>query len=153
MTSYPFVAEASGIVEAPADVVFAFLDDQENLSSHMSKPSLMMLGTTMEIVMDADRTRSIGSRFGFSGSILGVPLKVDEVVTARNPPLSKTWETTDEPTLWVIGRYAMGFDLVRLGTRCELRVHIAYARAQGILGGLLSRLLGTSMQAGAHVEW
>ena len=31
MTSYPFGAEARGIVEVPADVVFAFLDDQENL--------------------------------------------------------------------------------------------------------------------------
>jgi hypothetical protein len=30
MTSYPFSAEARGVVEAPAEVAFAFLDDQES---------------------------------------------------------------------------------------------------------------------------
>ena len=142
MTSYPFSAEARGIVEAPADVVFDFLDDQENLSSHMSKPSGMMLGTTMKIAMEADHTKRVGSRFGFTGSVLGVPLKVDEVVTSRMPPSSKTWETTEEPVLWVIGRYGMGFELVPQGSRSELRVYIDYDRPGGILGGLLGWLFG-----------
>jgi hypothetical protein len=108
MTSYPFSAEARGIVEAPAEVVFDFLDDQENLSSHMSKPSGMMLGTTMKIVMEPDHTKRVGSRFGFTGSVLGIPLSVDEVVTSRAPPTSKTWVTTAEPTLWVIGQIRHG---------------------------------------------
>ena len=148
MRSYPFIAEARGIIEAPADVVFAFLDDQENLSSHMSKPSGMMLGTTMKIFMDADHTKRVGSRFGFSGSVLGIPLKVDEVVTSRTPPSSKTWETTEEPTLWVIGRYGMGFELVPQGIRSELRVYIFYDRPVGLLGGILGRLLGP-----AYARW
>ena len=142
MTSYPFAAKARGFIEVPAEMVFAFLDDQENLSSHMRKPSAMMFGTSMQIAMETDHTTSVGSRFGFTGSILGVPLKVDEVVIARNPPLSKRWETIGELTLWVMGRYSMGFDLEPLGTRCELRVYVAYTWASGILGGLLSRLFG-----------
>jgi hypothetical protein len=148
MTSYPFSAEARGIVEAPAEVVFAFLDDQENLSSHMSKPSGMMLGTTMKIVMEPDHTRRVGSRFGFTGSVLGVPLRVDEIVTSRVPPSSKTWETTAEPILWVIGQYGMGFELVPHGPRTELRVYIRYARPRGILGGILGWLFGP-----AYARW
>lgn len=148
MTSYPYAAEARGIIEAPADVVFAFLDDQENLSSHMSKPSGMMLGTTMKIFMEPDHTKSVGSRFGFTGSVLGLPLKVDEVVTSRTPPTSKTWETTKEPTLWVIGHYGMGFELAPQGGRSELRVYIGYDRPTGILGGFLSWLFGP-----AYARW
>ena len=148
MTSYPFSAEARGIVEAPADVVFAFLDDQENLSSHMSKPSGMMLGTTMKIIMEPDHTKRVGSRLGFTGSVFGVPLKVDEVVTSRTPPANKTWETTEEPTLWVIGRYGMGFELAPQGSRSELRVYIGCDRPTGILGGLLGRLF-----APAYARW
>lgn len=142
MTSYPFTAESRGTIEAPADVVFAFLDDQENLSSHMSKPSGMMLGTTMKIFMEPDHTKRVGSRFGFTGSVLGVPLRVAEVVTSRTPPSSKTWETTEEPTLWVIGRYGMGLELVPQGSRSELRVYIGYDRPVGILGGVLGWLFG-----------
>lgn len=148
MTSYPFYAEARGVVEAPAEVVFAFLDDQENLSSHMSKPSGMMLGTTMKIIMEPDHTKRVGSRFGFTGSVLGVPLKVDEVVTSRSPSSSKTWETTAEPVLWVIGQYAMGFEVNPQGTRSELRVYIRYARPTSALGAILSWLFGP-----AYARW
>jgi hypothetical protein len=142
MEKYPFSAEAGGIVPAPADLVFAFLDDQANLSSHMSRPSAMMLGTTMQIYMDPDRTRRVGSRFGFTGRILGVPLRVDEMVTARTPPSRKTWETTAEPTLWVIGRYGMGFELRAQGNQSELLVFIGYNRPTGIVGRILGRLFG-----------
>jgi hypothetical protein len=148
MTSYPFHEEARGVVEAPADAVFAFLDDQANLSSHMSKPSGMMLGTTMQIVMEPDHTKRVGSRFGFSGSVLGVPLQVDEVVTSRNPPSGKAWETTVEPTLWVIGRYGMGFELAPQGSRSELRVYIDYARPAGALSSVLGLFFGP-----AYARW
>lgn len=148
MTSYAFSTEARGIVEAPAEVVFAFLDDQENLSSHMSKPSAMMLGTKMKIFMEPDHTKRVGSRFGFTGSVLGVPLKVNEVVTSRTAPSSKTWETTEAPTLWVMGRYGMGFELVPQGSRSDLRVHIGYDRPTGMLGGLLGRFFGP-----AYARW
>jgi hypothetical protein len=153
MTSYPFHAEARGMVEAPAEAVFNFLDDQANLSSHMSEPSAMMLGSTMKIVMEPDHTRRVGSRFGFSGNVLGVPLEVDEVVTARNPPSSqtpssKTWETVSEPRLWVIGNYRMGFELAPLGSRAELRVYIDYARPAGALGNILGLLFGP-----AYARW
>ena len=148
MTTYPFSAQARGIVDAPVDLVFAFLDDQENLSSHMSRPSGMMLGTTMTIIMDPDHTRRVGSRFGFTGSVLGVPLRVDEVVTSRTPPWGMTWETTAEPTLWVIGRYGMGFELAPRGNRSELRVYIEYDRPTGALGAILGWLFGP-----AYARW
>jgi hypothetical protein len=38
------------------------MDDQENLSSHMTKSSGMMFGTSMQIVMEPDHTKSVGSR-------------------------------------------------------------------------------------------
>lgn len=68
--------------------------------------------------------RSIGSRFGFTGRILGIPLRVDEIVTGREPPTRKTWETTKEPTLWVIGRHEMGLQLSDRNGRAQLNVYI-----------------------------
>lgn len=142
MTEYPDFAEARGTVDAPAMVVFDFLDDQANLSAHMSQSSGMMLGSTMDIRMEPDHTRRVGSKFGFTGSIFGIPLAVDEVVTGRVPPSEKTWETTEEPHLWVIGRYQMGFELAPEGQQSSLRVYIRYALPERGFERLLGRMLG-----------
>ena len=83
-----------------------------------------------------------GSRFGFAGRILGIPLAVEEVVTERAPPLRKTWETTQEPRLWVIGAYKMGFELTPEGERSVLKVHIRYDRPASGFQRLLGRLFG-----------
>lgn len=148
MTTYTHFADAVGTIEVPADVVFDFLDDQANLSSHMSKSSWMMLGTTMHIYMDQLQTRAVGSKFGFTGRILGIPLSVDEVVTGREPLLRKVWETVGEPNLWVIGRYRMGFELTPRPAGATLRVFIEYLRpAVG-----LSRFLGL-LFAGTYARW
>jgi hypothetical protein len=142
MKRLPFFAEAKGRIGASAATVFDFLDDQANLSAHMSKPSGMMMGTTMDIHMEADHTRSVGSRFGFTGRVLGVPLAVEEVVTSRTVPSGKTWETTSEPLLWVIGAYAMGFELNPQGSSCELRVFIRYAHPEAPVSRVLGVLFG-----------
>lgn len=92
--------------------------------------------------MEPDDTRRVGSRFGFSGSLLGLPLCVEEIVTGRQPPARKTWETTAQPSLWVIGRYRMGFDIRPAGDLSILRVHINYALPEGGLPRLLGRLFG-----------
>ncbi len=142
MRTYPNSAETRGTIGAPVTDVFAFLDDQANLSAHMSKPSAMMLGSTMDIHMEPDHTRRVGSRFGFTGRVLGIPLAVDEVVTAREPPLSKSWETTREPQLWVIGSYQMGFALTAQGERTTMEVHIGYDLPASGLPHVLGRLFG-----------
>jgi hypothetical protein len=45
MTASSHAADATGAIDAPAETVFEFLDDQSNLSSHMSESSWMMLGS------------------------------------------------------------------------------------------------------------
>ena len=148
MPNYDYFAEAVAEINASIQTVFDFLDDQSNLSSHMSERSWMMMGSTMDIYMDELHTRSMGSRFGFTGRILGVPLRVDEIVTNREPPTRKTWETTAEPTLWVIGRYEMGLQLTDRDGLARLRVFIRY----NLPAGLLQRLLGLAFSR-AYGQW
>jgi uncharacterized protein YndB with AHSA1/START domain len=148
MPNCDYFAEAVADIDAPVQTVFDFLDDQSHLSSHMSERSWMMMGSTMDIYMDERRTRSIGSRFGFTGRVLGVPLRVDEIVTAREPPTRKTWETTTEPTLWVIGRYEMGLRLSDRDGRARLSVYIRY----NLPAGFFQRLLGLAFGR-AYGRW
>jgi hypothetical protein len=119
--------ETSAMVKAPAERVFAHVDDHARLSSHMSKSSWMMGGGRMEIEFDADRGKKAGSRIRMAGRVFGIALSVEEVVTERDPPRRKVWETTGSPKLLVISRYRMGFELSPQGGDSLLRVFIEYA--------------------------
>src|SRR5262249_44339261 len=94
----------------------------------------------MQVHMEPDHARRVGSRFGFSGSVLGLPLGADEVVTRREPPFGKSWETIGEPRLWVIGRYAMAFELEPQKRFCRLEVTIDSALRPAGLPRLIGRL-------------
>ena len=144
MEAFPLTANTVGTIEATADSLFAFLDDHKNLSAHMSKSSWMMLGSHMEIYLDAGEAHAPGSKFGFKGAVLGLPLSVDEVVTEREPPGSKAWQTIGEPHLWVIGRYKMGFKITPDGGVSRLQVFIEYARPAVGLGRFLGVLFGNT---------
>lgn len=149
MGSFAKYAETSVLILASPTAIYEFLDDQSNLSAHMRQSSGMMLGSSMDIHMEPDHARRVGSRFGFTGHVLGIPLSVEEVVTGREPPVSKTWETTAEPRLWVIGRYMMGFELAPRATAgTTLRVYIRYDLPAGGLTRLLGRVFG-----GLYATW
>ena len=132
MQSFSRSADTVATIEVPAAKIFAFLDDHKNLSAHMATSSWMMLGSRMEIYLDVAAARSVGSKFGFKGAILGIPLAVDEVVTQREPAQTKVWETIGEPKLWVIGRYRMGFEITPAINATRLRVFIEYALPQAL---------------------
>lgn len=142
MPGFAFSAASALPIEAPAEAVFGYLDDPRNLSAHMEQPSWAMMGSRMEVHMDARGTRSVGSKFGFAGSFLGIPLSVEEIVTERDPPRAKAWATVGEPTLWVVGRYRMGFTIVPRSASSLLTVFIDYDLPEGPGTRALGWLLG-----------
>ena len=85
--------EHSETINASTERVFDKLDDQTRLSAHMSKRSWKLGWGKMETVLDAENGRSVGSHIVLHGRVFGIQLFLDEVVTLREPPLKKTWET------------------------------------------------------------
>ena len=131
--------EAESVVQAPVDAVFAHIDDPVRLSAHMSKSSWMMGGGRMSVEVDERRGQAVGSTIRLQGRVLGLRLAVEEIVTERNPPLRKVWQTIGTPRLLVIGHYRMGFELAPLGSCSGLRVFIDYSIPPG---SWPARLLG-----------
>src|SRR5215510_16583662 len=86
MSALPHHYEASALVQATVERVFAYVDDPTHLSSHMSKSSWMMAGSRMQIELDDDRGQRVGSRIRMSGRIFGLRLSREEVVTEYNFP-------------------------------------------------------------------
>jgi hypothetical protein len=93
----------------------------------MTRSSWMMGGGRMKIEYDGARGWSVGSRIRLAGTVFGIDLSLDEIVTERNPPRRKIWETTGTPKLLVIGHYQMGFEITAQGGDSALRVFIDYA--------------------------
>ena len=96
----------------------------------------------MQTRVDEGRGQRVGSHIRVSGRVLGLELLLDEVVTERNPPTRKVWETVGSPRLLVIGPYRMGFEATTRGTGCLLRVFIDYALPARWPERWLGRVLG-----------
>ena len=134
--------ETSAMIGASAAQVFAYVDDHVRLSSHMSESSWMMGGGRMQVEVDEGRGQKVGSRIRLAGRAFGIELAVEEVVTERDPPRRKVWETTDSPRLLVIDRYRMGFELSPRGSDSALCVFIEYALPAQAPARWLGRLFG-----------
>ncbi len=93
----------------------------------MSESSWMMAGGRMKTTLDGGQGQAIGSRISMTGRVLGIDLEVEEVVTERNPPHRKVWETIGAPRLLVIDHYRMGFEISPDGENSMLRAFIEYA--------------------------
>ena len=139
---FPFHHESSGLANAPVEQVFAFLDDPKALAAHMGESSMMMLGSRMSIDVDADGGRVIGSKIRMDGRMMGIRLSLEEVITKRQVPAVKVWETIGTPKLLVISHYRMGFELTRNGTSSLVRVFIEYSLPIKPPGSWFGHLLG-----------
>lgn len=118
--------ENKAAINAAIEVVFAFIDDHSNFSSHMNKSSWMMGGGKMTTTVDAGKGQKVGSHIIMNGAAFGIKLFLDEVITQHNPPLTKTWKTVGNPRLVVIGHYQMGIEITPQEKSSLLRVFIDY---------------------------
>jgi Polyketide cyclase / dehydrase and lipid transport len=138
----PFHFESDVELNAPADAVFTLLDDHSRLSAHMTRPSWMMAGSVMTLEFDASNGRAVGAFIRLTGRVLGIPLSVEEVVTERNPPQRKVWNTIGRPQLMVIGAYRMGYEITTKSPYSHLRVFIDYALPDGPVSYWFGRVFG-----------
>ena len=137
----PLHFEKTATIDAAPKEVFDFVDDHERLSSHMSESSWMMGGGMMKVDFDEGRGRRIGSHIRMSGKAFGMSMSLDEVVTVRDPPGSKSWETVGKPELLIIGNYRMGVRVLPAGAGSVATVFIDYELPSDhpFLGRLLAR--------------
>ncbi len=138
--------EETATIEATPAEVFAYLDNPKRLASHMGKSSSLMGGGRMDVSIDEGGGQKIGSHIRLDGTAFGLRVFLDEVVTRREPPLEKQWQTIGAHRLLVIGDYKMGFNLEPAGTRSKLRIFIDYDLPHA------NTWLGT-LFAGFYAKW
>ena len=146
--SLPLHEESTAQVHAPIDKVFAHLDDPMALSAHMGRSSMMMMGSKMSTEVDAGGGHAIGSKIGMRGTVMGFAVSLDEVITERQAPYKKLWETIGTPQLLVIAHYRMGFELTPRNDSTLVHVFIDYGLPTDAPASWLGHLLG-----GVYARW
>lgn len=134
--------EAIARAAAPASPVFDYLDRPEQLSAHMARRSWRMGWTTMAIETDAAGGRVVGSHIRFAARGFGIALFTECIVSRREPPAFKQWETVGEPRLLVIGGYRMSVHLEPRRDVTLVTVAIDYALPRRWPRRLLGHLFG-----------
>jgi Polyketide cyclase / dehydrase and lipid transport len=146
-SSHPSVTTVSETIEirAPAEAVFAHVDDIRNLGWHMtSQSSMAMMGSRLKLEILSDRSTGPGATYRYSGTMMGLPIDFSEAVTKYAPPSEKVWRTIGEPQLLIIASYEMRVAVERLSqSSARLTSSIGYELPRSafwrIVGLLLAR--------------
>lgn len=134
--------EETVLVNVLPEDLFSYVDNHLNFSSHMNKSSWMMAGGKMETKLDSGEGKVIGSHIKMSGNVLGINLFLDEVITEHTPPTRKVWKTVGTPKLLVIGKYELGFEIVKENDKTKFKVFINYNLPEAGFSKLFGHLFG-----------
>ena len=140
--------EDSVVINSSPENVFSFADNHNNFSSHMNKSSWMMGGGMMKAEVDEGKGQKIGSHIRMDGKIFGINLFLDEVITEREVPHRKAWETVGDINLIVIDHYKLGFEIIPENNKSKLRVYIDYNLSKSLRTKWLGFLFG-----GMYAKW
>jgi hypothetical protein len=135
---------------APAERVFAYVDDIRNVGWHMTERSSMaMMGSRLKLEILSKQPTGLGATYRYSGTMIGLSLDFSETVTKYLPNREKIWHTVGEPQLLIISSYEMRLAVEPLSaSSSRLTISIAYDLPRSPFWRLVGRLL-----AGPYSRW
>jgi uncharacterized membrane protein len=90
-------------IQAPAETVFAYVDDVRNVGWHMTERSSMaMMGSRLKLEILSEHPSGLGATYRYSGTMMGLSLDFSESVTKYAPNREKVWRTIGGPRLLII---------------------------------------------------
>ncbi|TND07204.1 MAG: hypothetical protein FD123_3349 [Bacteroidetes bacterium] len=120
--------------------VFSFMDDLAKTGMHMTKRSMMMMGSKLTLEDITNSGTGVGSTFRWYGKMMGMKMDFTETVTEWVADKSKKWETISDAKVILFSWYQMGFELESKGKDTEATLWIKYKKPKGWFYRLLSVL-------------
>lgn len=144
------VLSRSVTIDAPAERVFAYVDDIRNLARHMSEGrSMPMMGSKLELEILTREATGVGATYRYYGRVMGLTIDFSETVTAYVPGREKVWHTIGAPRLIIIDSYEMR---VLVEPVSEMRSTLAISIDYTLPRRLPWRLFGQWLAA-AYARW
>jgi hypothetical protein len=138
----------SVLISASPEAVFRYVDDIRNTGWHMTKSSMPLMGSKLELEIISKKESGRGATYHWSGKVMGFTIDFLETVTRWQPNEEKRWRTVNEPRLLIISNYEMWFRVQPVGSQTRLSFGIEYDLPEALVWRVLGWLL-----AGWYCNW
>jgi len=128
------------LIKGSPEEVFAFMDDIRNTGKHMTENSGPMAGGKLNIEWLSGHKTGLGTRYRWTGKVLGMKMDFTVEVSKWLAGKEKTWGTVGPAKMIVIDWFEM--DLLTSpenNERTKARLEIHYTKHKGILGFLFGK--------------
>jgi len=122
--------------------VFSFLDDLGVTGMHMTKSSMPLMGSKLDLVFLSVNHKGLNTRYRWTGKVLGLGLDFTVLVTKWILNEEKIWETIGESRLIIYSWFRMRLKLKPQGQGTEAALSISYERPKGLISKILSFCFG-----------
>ena len=129
------------VIRSTAGKVFAFMDDISNTGMHMTKSSMPMMGSRLELEQLTENASGLDSKYRWYGKLLGVTMDFTVVVTKWIKDKEKVWKTIGDAKMIILGWYQMHLVISPEGQNTKAELSIAYTKPKNIFFRILSFIL------------
>ena len=120
--------------------VFRSIDDLGVTGIHMTKSSMMMMGSKLHLSYLTEHKTGLGSRYRWTGAMMGVSMDFTVEVTKWIEGKQKVWETIGPTKLIIYSWYRMNLIVRSIESGAEAELSISYEKPQGFINNVLSFL-------------
>jgi hypothetical protein len=128
------------MIQASPDKVFETLDDLGVTGMHMTKSSVMMMGSRLHLEYLTPGHTGLDTKYRWTGKMMGMKMDFTVRVTRWIKDIEKVWETIGETKMIIYSWYRMNLLVSKEGVGTKAELSITYKSPKGAVNKLLSAL-------------
>ncbi|QJB37246.1 SRPBCC family protein [Chitinophaga oryzae] len=134
--------ERTETFDAPTGKVFRCIDDLAVTGMHMNRSSVMMMGSKLHLQYLTEKKEGTGTKYRWTGKIMGIPLDFTVEVTKWIDGKEKVWETIGQPKMIIFSWYRMDLTISPVDDYCtKAALSVTYEKPKGFINKILCILL------------
>jgi len=126
--------------QATPEQVFKSIDDLGVTGMHMTQSNAMMMGSKLKLEFLTENHTGSGSKYRWTGKMMGIPMDFTVEVTKWIPGEEKIWETIGETKLIIYSWYRMHLLIHPIANAAQAELSISYEKPKGTINKILSFL-------------
>ncbi len=114
------------IIHSSREKVFQQMDDFSKTGIHMSKSSMMMMGSKLKLDQLSTNATGVGVKYRWYGKMMGITMDFTQTVTKWQKPQLKEWEIIGEAKIIIMSWYRMWFEISPADNGTLAKISISY---------------------------
>ena len=122
------------LIHSSPEKVFAYMDNIGNTGMHMTKSSMPMMGSKLELKQLSENTTGLNSKFRWTGKMMGFTMDFTVIVSKWIKDKEKVWETIGKAKMIILRWYQMRLVISSAsgGQNTNAEISIAYTKPKNI---------------------